>query len=158
MAYVHGREVEAAFRNNIFIATGAAILLRVSQPHDRIRFENNLYWREHGPVQIVWDNQTYSNLGEWQDHTGQELVNGRPSGLVEPPALTRHPRNVRAGKHIGLPMLRAFRPRANSPATAGGLDLRQMFGLDVGRRDFLGAALPNSGRLPVGAIGGRIEK
>lgn len=157
-ALVHGPEVEASFRNNIFIATGAAIPLRVSQPHDRIRFENNLYWREGEPVQIVWDNRTFFDLGEWRDRTGQELVKGRPVGLVTLPVLTSHPHGERAGERIGLRGLRAFRPLADSPAIAGGLDLRTMFGLDVGQRDFLGAPLPGSGWLPIGAIGGQTHK
>ena len=40
----------------------------------------------------------------------------------------------------------------NSPALAGGWDLRKNFGLDTGDRDFLGL-LPAAGPFPLGAIG-----
>jgi hypothetical protein len=152
---IHGREVAASIRNNLFIGTGVAIPLRVSQPHDRLRFENNLYWREGGPIQIVWGDRTFSNLREWREGTGQELVRGKPTGFAQPPALTSHASSVRAGERVGVRTLRAFRPRAASPANAGGLDLRKLFGLDVGGRDFAGAPLPSAGKLPLGAIGGQ---
>jgi hypothetical protein len=65
--------------------------------------------------------------------------------------LSRHPPNVRPGECVGLGALRAFHPLANSPALAGGLDLRKIFGLDIGAFDFLGRPLP-PGRFPLGAI------
>lgn len=152
-AMVHGNEVEANVRNNIFVSTGAAIPLRVSQPHERLRFENNLYWREGAPVQIVWGDHTFSDLSEWRAGTGQEIVGGKPTGFAQPPALTSQASGVRAGERIGLRELRAFRPREESPARGGGLDLRRLFGLDAGGHDFAGNRLPGSGRVPLGAIG-----
>jgi hypothetical protein len=146
--YAHG--VEARVRNNIFIATGSALPLRVEQPEDRVRFENNLYWREGGPTQIAWGAQTYSALREWRARTGQESLNGEPTGLFANPALSHHPLEVRPGERHGLQAVRAFRPLPTSPALAGGLDLRKTFGLDIGSRDFLGR--PLAGRFPLGAI------
>lgn len=157
-AMVFGPEVEASFRNNVFVASGAAIPLRVSRPHNGIRFENNLYWREGERMQIAWDDSVFPTLGEWQNRTGQEMLAGVPVGLVAAPVLSAHPRAVRARERIGLQGLRAFRPLQNSLAIAGGLDLRSRFGLDVGQRDFRGALLPVSGWLPLGAIGGQSAK
>jgi hypothetical protein len=152
-AMVHGNEVEANVRNNIFVSTGAAIPLRVSQPLDRLRFENNLYWCEGAPVQIVWGDRMFENLDEWRTDTRQEIVGGKPTGFAQPPALTSQASGVRAGERIGLRELRAFRPREESPARGGGLDLRRLFGLDAGGHDFAGNRLPGSGRVPLGAIG-----
>jgi len=59
---------------------------------------------------------------------------------------------VHPGQLVGLDSLRAFRPLPNSPALAGGLDLRAVFGLDSGSGDLLGLTLPASGHLPLGAI------
>lgn len=154
-AMIHGNEVEACIRNNIFVSRGTAIPLRLSQPHDRLRFENNLYWREGEPIQIVWGDRTFAHLGEWRASTGQELVGGKPAGFTEPPNLTSHGVGVQAGARIGLRELRAFRPLAKSPTKAGGLDLQELFGLDPGERDFAGRRLPKSGQLPLGAFRGR---
>jgi hypothetical protein len=151
-ARICARGVEARLRNNIFIASGSALPLWVEEPEERVRFENNLYWREGGPTQIAWGAQTYSSLHEWRDRTGQESFNQEPAGLFANPGLTRHPHAVRAGERLGLQTVRAFRPLPSSPALAGGLDLRQKFGLDAGTRDFLGP-LPLAGRFPLGAIG-----
>jgi hypothetical protein len=151
-ALINARGLEARVRNNIFVATGSALPLRVEQPQERVRFENNLYWREGGPDEISWGTQIYSNLQEWRDRTGQELVRGEPAGLFADPALRGHPPDTRPGERHGLQTLRAFRPLPGSPALAGGWDLRKKFGLDTGDRDFLGL-LPPAGPFPLGAIG-----
>jgi hypothetical protein len=151
-ALINAHGVEARVRNNIFIATGPARPLRVEQPGDRVRFENNLYWREGGPTEISWGTQTYSSLKEWRDRTGQEFSGGAPTGLFADPVLSRHPPDARPGERRGLRSVRAFRPLPTSPALAGGLDLRKKFGLDTGAWDFLGL-LPLAGQFPLGAIG-----
>jgi hypothetical protein len=149
-ALINARGIEARFCNNIFIGTGIALPLRVDQPQDRVRFENNLYWRTDGPTEIAWGQQTFSSLSEWREKTGQELVEGKPQGLFADPDLSRHPAGFHPGQCVGLPTVRAFHPLAKSPALADGLDLRKMFGLDPGSQDLLGPLPP--GKWPIGAI------
>jgi hypothetical protein len=151
-ALINARGVEARVRNNIFIATAPAVPLRVEQPQERVRFENNLYWREGGPTEITWGAQTYSNLQELRERTGQELLNKNPVGLFADPLLSHQPPGTHPGESHGLQTLRAYRPMPGSPALAGGLDLRKNFGLDTGALDFLGL-LPLSGPFPLGAVG-----
>jgi Right handed beta helix region len=151
-ALINAHGVEARVRNNIFISSGSARPLRVEQPQERVRFENNLYWREGGPTEITWGTQTYSSLQEWRDRTGQELLGKEPAGLFADPLLSGQPPGTHPGERRGLQTLRAFRPLPNSPALAGGWDLRKRFGLDTGTRDFLGL-LPLAGPFPLGAIG-----
>ena len=150
-AHIYARGVEARVRNNIFIARGSALPLRAEEPSERVRFESNLYWREAGVTQIAWGSQIYSNLKEWRDRTGQERLEGEPTGLFANPALSHHSPDVSPEQRRGLRAGRAFRPLAGSPALAGGMDLRKRFGLDIGSRDFLGT--PLAGALPLGAIG-----
>jgi hypothetical protein len=150
-AHIYGRGVEARVRNNIFIASGSALPLRVEEPGERVRFENNLYWREGAATQIAWGAQTFSGLKEWRDRTGQESLGGEPLGLFANPALSHHPPDATPSERRGLEAGRAFRPLPGSPALAGGLDLRTKFGLDAGPRDFLGT--PLAGNFPLGAIG-----
>jgi hypothetical protein len=151
-ALINARGVDARVRNNIFITTGPALPLRVEQPGDRVRFENNLYWREGGPTEISWGAQTYSSLKEWRDRTGQELLSGEPTGLFADPVLSRDTPDAPHSGHDRLLAITAFHPLPTSPALAGGLDLRKMFGMDTGALDFL-VQLPLAGRFPLGAIG-----
>jgi hypothetical protein len=151
-ALFFGRGVEARVRNNIFIANGSAMPLRVEEPESRLRFENNLYWREGGPTQVAWDAQTYSSLHDWRNRTGQELLNGEPAGLFANPVLSQHTPVTRLGERCGLQAGHAFRPMPSSPALASGLNLHEKFGVDTGTHDFLGSVLPPSGQLPLGAI------
>jgi hypothetical protein len=151
-ALINARGVEARLRNNIFIAAAPALPLRVEQPEPRVRFENNLYWRQGGPTEISWGTQTYSTLQQWRDGAGQELSNTQQTGFFADPLLIPHPPETLPGRPCALPSLRAFRPLPGSPALAGGLDLRKNFGLDTGARDFLGL-LPPAGPFPLGAIG-----
>jgi hypothetical protein len=151
-ALIDAHGVEARLRNNIFIARSPALPLRVYHPDKRVRFENNLYWREDGPSAVAWGRRTYSSLEEWRAHTGQETLNGEPTGFFADPLLSRHAADERPAGQRELQDMRAFRPLPGSPALAGGLDLRQKFGLDIGPRDFLGL-LPLSGPFPLGAIG-----
>lgn len=123
--------------------------MRVEEPGERVRFENNLYRREGGATQIAWGTQTYSGLKAWRDRTGQESLGGEAVGLFANPALSHHPPDVVPGGRHGLEAGRAFRPLPGSPALAGGLDLRKKFGLDTGPRDSLGT--PLAGNLPLGA-------
>ncbi len=149
-ALISSRDVEAHLRNNIFIATAPAIPLRVEDPADRVRFENNLYWREGGPTEVAWGAGTYSSLQDWRNGTGQESLNGQPTGLFADPALDLGRPDAATTGRRGSPALRAFRPLPHSPALAGGLDLRRRFGTGTGDRDLLG--LPLVDRYPIGAI------
>lgn len=151
-ACIYGRGVEARIRNNIFYSSGNAIPLRVLQPEPRTRFENNLYWREGGPSQIGWDTNLFASLQEWREKTRQESVNGHETGGSQAPQLTSHPAPPPAGEYIDLTSLKAYRPMPQSPVLAGGIDLKNQFGLDAGTRDLMGAPLPSSGPIPQGAI------
>jgi len=152
-ALINERGVEARLRNNIFISTGATVPLRVESPGDQVRFENNLYWREGGPTGIVWGAQTYSSLDDWRRRTGQELLGGKPTGLFADPVLSKNRPNARPSGPLGLVCAATeFRPLPGSPALSGGLDLRSVFGIDTGGRDFFGP-LSRTGPFPLGAIG-----
>ena len=143
-------KIEARLRNNIFIAIAPANPLRIDEASDRVRVEGNLYWRDGGSTEVAWGEQVYSSLQEWRDRTGQEMLNGQPTGHFVDPELVFRRHDPADGPRQGVPALRAFRPLPHSPALAGGLDLRRRFGIQMGDRDLLGVALTD--RLPIGAI------
>lgn len=148
--HVASRSVEARLRNNIFVAAAPGLPVRVEDPADRVRFENNLYWCSGSPTLIGWGAEQFSTLSDWRARTGQESLNGDPSGLFIDPALDLRRPEPDAGGRRGVPDLRDFRPLPHSPALAGGVDLRRRFGLDPGAHDLLG--VPLAGRFPLGAI------
>ncbi len=150
-AAIHGEGVEARFRNNIFLAAGGAVPLRVEKPHGKLRFENNLYWREGSPVQVEWDQKVYTSLEEWRKETGQELLDGHPLGLFEDPKLRPHAAAAPAGQFVGAEDLQAFRPLPGSPARERGLSLRST-GRDIVSEDFAARRLPATGPWPLGAF------
>jgi len=151
-AAIHGEGVEACFRNNIFLAKGGAIPLRVEKPHSKLRFENNLYWRDGSPVQVEWDQKAYASLEEWRKETGEESLDGNPVGLFENPRLTVHAAGMRSGQFLGVGDLQAFRPLPGSPAKKAGLNLRGRLASNTVFEDFVGRRLPAAGSWPLGAF------
>ena len=150
-AAIHGEGVEACFRNNIFLAAGGAVPLRVEKPHRKLRFENNLYWSEGSPVQVEWDQKVYTSLEQWRKETGQELLDGHSLGLFQDPKLTALAAGTQTGQFAGVADLQAFRPLPGSPAKQGGLSLPSM-GRDTVSEDFVGRRLPATGSWPLGAF------
>lgn len=150
-ASVHGDGVEACFRNNIFLAQGGVVPLRVEKPHSKLRFENNLYWRDGSPVPVEWGQKAYTGLEEWRKETCQELLGGNPLGWFENPRLTLHAPGMRSGQFVGVSNLQAFRPLPGSPAKNKGLNLRSRFGIGITLDDFVGRRLPATGPWPLGA-------
>jgi len=136
------------------VGAGRAVPLRVEKPHDKLRFENNLYWRVGARVRIVRGERSYQSLKVWRKETGQELLDGRRLGLFKNPKLSPHAAGVHAGECVGVSLLQAFRPLPGSPATKGGLNLSGRLGLEPGPSDFLGDALPTQGTWPVRAVSG----
>jgi hypothetical protein len=151
-AAIHGEGVEATFRNNIFLAQGGGVPLRVEEPHAKLRFENNLYWRDASPVQVAWGQAAYASLAEWRKATGEESLEGRPLGLFEDPRLAGCGTEDRRLKPFNAASVRALRPLPGSPARKGGLNLRSAFGSDAVPADFLGRRLPATGAWPLGAL------
>ena len=151
--YVDGNGVEAHLRNNIFIAKGRAVPLRAEKARERLRFENNLYWRDQAPFQIAWEGKEFASLEEWRNNTGQESVQGAPVGMAKNPALSPPPAEPQPEALPALNQLTAFRPLPGSPALTAGLDLRGKFGVEPGFCDFFGLALPPAGNSLLGAIG-----
>ncbi|MCC6234739.1 MAG: right-handed parallel beta-helix repeat-containing protein [Verrucomicrobiales bacterium] len=149
-ARICARAVEANFRNNIFVAAAPAVPLRVEEAADRVRFQNNLYWREGAPTEVVWNGRSHASLLEWRDQTGQESLKGQPTGFFVDPALDPRQTDHITGVHPTPAFRVAHRPRPHSPVLMGGLDLHRRFGIGAGGHDLLGAAL--AGRLPLGAI------
>jgi hypothetical protein len=151
-AGISGEGVEACFRNNIFLAERGPVPLRVENPHTKLRFEDNLYWRDCSKVEIEWGQNAYTSLEEWRKETGEESLDGKPLGLFENPGLAVNKSAMRSTRSISVSSFRTFRPLPSSPAAKAGLNLRSRFGFEGAFHDFLGRRLPATGPWPLGAF------
>ena len=149
---IHGEGLEACLRNNLFLAQGGAVPLRVEKSHGKLRFENNLYWQGGSPVQVVWDQKAYRSIEDWRMATGAESLDGKPSGHFGNPKLTAHTPEAGSVQYVNLAELRAFRPLPGSPGRNGGLNLRERLGPAFVAEDFAGKRLPATGPWPLGAF------
>lgn len=152
--YVHGDGVEARFQNNIFVTSGKAIPIRVEKPHPKVRFENNLYWREGDSFQAKWGDQIFSSIDDWRAKTGAESVSGQPRGFWQTPGLRDHlvaPAPAQP-QPLDLSRLKSFRPMPGSVALSGGTNLGGLFSAAKPERDCTGQALATTGPWPLGAF------
>ena len=150
-ASILGGEVEARLRNNIFVASGGAIPLRVEQSEGKVHCENNLYWRDGAPFRVLWDGREYTTLEDWRKGGKQELLNNNLVGFFQDPTLSSFDETKEANGTIRLSALRSFRLLPGSPALTNGLDLRR-FGMDIGMHDFLGRTFATNTPMTLGAV------
>lgn len=125
------------FYNNIFVSQGPQI---IGAQHGK--FAGNLYWSvgERG-----FRVDEFKSLADWSAATGQEK-----GGLYGDPMLRKDGNGLLADPKK-LDSLREYMLLPGSPAVGAGLDLRALFSIDPGKRDFYGNALPASGPLTIGA-------
>ncbi len=83
--------------------------------------------------------------------TGQETFNGSPVGETIEPRLVNPGGGGTIGDPTQLSTLDAYRLQPDSPLVNRGGDLRSLFGIDTGVRDFYGSSLPQRGAYDVGA-------
>ncbi len=131
-----------AFHNNIFVTQGPQI---IGGEHGR--FAGNLYWSV-GERGFKVDN--FKSLEEWSAAAGQEKAGGRLAGVYADPLLRKDGNGLLTDPKRMLELLE-YQLLPGSPAIGAGLDLRALFSIDPGKRDYYGNALPASGALSIGA-------
>jgi hypothetical protein len=137
--------------NNIFysLAPSSSYVVNV-QRASSIVLKGNDYWQNG---KFSWNGTTYGDFAAWQAATGQEKVGGVNSGLVMEPRLFVNGGGGTTGGYAPA-SLNAYRLQTGSPMLEAGLDLSRLYGIDVGTRDYYGAAVPDgSGKYNIGAGG-----
>jgi hypothetical protein len=149
---IHVRDtVNVRFRNNLLVSTGGVPILDVPKDQPGLRFQGNNYWAADGKPRIQWEGRTYESLDAWRAATGQETVNGLPTGLSVDPRLSDLEEGVTLGDALLLPALRSYRLLPDSPLVDAGLDLRKLFGLSVGANDLWRNPIPQGRGYDIGA-------
>ncbi|MGW6273382.1 MULTISPECIES: right-handed parallel beta-helix repeat-containing protein [unclassified Streptomyces] len=132
-------------RNNTFVTDGSPLALVDGGLDARnVLLQGNNYRAPQGQWALQWGDHAFTGLDAWRKATGQERVEGRPSGLTLDPCF--------AGGElppIGSPAdVRRFAPACDALADKG-LDLHELFGVDPGSVDYFGRSVGTPP--PVGA-------
>ncbi len=133
--------------NNLFITANNKKLVRGNPDRTMATFAGNVYWSVDGAFDITG----YKSLEDWRAATGQEMLNGKPVGFVVDPKLMDLGKSITIGDPTKLHTLTAYWLQKNSPLIDAGLDLRSLFGIDPGNRDFYGTSIPQGKAYDIGA-------
>jgi hypothetical protein len=133
--------------NNLFVTANNQKLVQGNPDKSMAIFAGNAYWATDGEYDIAG----YQSLEEWRKANGQEMLNGKPVGIVVDPKVKELGSNVTVGDPTKLHTLPAYRLQKNSPLIDAGLDLRSLFGIDTGDRDFFGNSIPQGKAYDIGA-------
>jgi hypothetical protein len=146
--FIYGTEVY----NNIFVGTAGKDLVLIPNPQSGWSFKNNCYFNYGDRIKIVWGKKTYRSLAEWRAATKQEKTVGADTGFDVDPGLMDPGHGGIIGDATKLGTLNAYKLKQNSPLIDKGLDIKSMFGIDTGGKDFFGKALPQGEGFEPGAI------
>ncbi len=131
------------FRNNIFVSGEA----QIEGGAEKGVFQGNIYWAMGDGGFLV---DGYTSFAEWVAATGQEKFDGKVVGKYADPLLRKDGTGLLTDP-TKLPGLSEYQVLPGSPVIDSGLDLKQLFGLDPGNRDFFGNALPGGRLFDIGA-------
>ena len=132
-------------RNNILIRSGGGELVK---GEEGVRYEGNCYWTPDGKFSAAG----HSSLEAWAAATGQETVSGKVVGLFADPKLASPIGTVAPVTNLDdLSRLNAYALSPGSPLVDRGLDLKAVFKIDPGSRDFFGNSAPAGTAPDIGA-------
>ncbi len=141
------------FRNNIFFTFGLPLVQVTAAALPGavdLRFEGNDYFANGAIPAIAWGTASFAGLTQWRT-TGQEIVNGMPTGLSVDPRLTAAGAGASIGDADRLASLDAYRLTNGSPMADAGLDLAARFNINPGTVDFFGGQLGAGNGFDIGA-------
>jgi hypothetical protein len=133
--------------NNLFITANKRALVQGEPDRSMATFVGNAYWSIDCPLNI----SGHQSLEEWREATGQEILDGKPTGLIVDPRMMDPRKSAIFGNPLNLQTSTAYHLRKDSPLIDAGLDLRTLFGIDPGKRDFWGNPIPQGKGYDIGA-------
>ena len=140
---------DVVIANNVFVTTGGAPLLQVDSAQAGLVVRGNAYWATGGAFLADWTGTTYSDLRDARGYRAGARRGHRLRPFRGPVALV--PRRGNHARRCHAPRrLSSYRLSTGSPLVNQGLDLAQIWGFEVGARDFWGNPLP-AAALDIGA-------
>ena len=135
------------FRNNLFIYKGS--FLYPGQKLVTELFQRNCYWNLSGNQSIAG----YKNLVQWAKGTGNEMLEGKFIGIFSDPCIVNPGIITLTDSTMILKEnLAGFYLKSGSPLIDQGLDLKELFNMDVVKKDISGMSLPQGNGFDVGAL------
>jgi hypothetical protein len=138
-------------RNNVFFTTGGMKQLSVAGGQVQTALQDNSYWGGGSPLNLSWGGTSSQTLAAFRTNSGQETINGMPTGQEINPLLTAPGTGPTFNQASLLPTLTAYTPLSGSPLIDRGLTL-SAFGINPGTRDFIGTSIPQLVTFDIGAI------
>jgi hypothetical protein len=112
-------------------------------------FQGNLYWNLAGESSFFGA----GSFQEWARSSGKETHQGEVVGrYLDPMLINANSLEITDPEKITAGALQGFFPQPGSPLIDGGLDLKELFGLDPGDLDIAGNAIPFNQKFDLGAI------
>ncbi len=108
--------------NNIFTTeSGPIVATAAPLPESSVELKDNDYYSVRSPWQVIWGSTTYGSLAAWQSGTGQETVNGQPTGFAVAPQLTEPVFGLSTSNPDDSAAVRGFELETGSPLIGAGL-------------------------------------
>ncbi len=150
-----GRHYNVRFFNNIFYTrNGAPMLVAPDTAELDVLFQHNAWYSENGRYTFVWGENRFSSLENFRKETGQEHMNGQPTGI------TTAPRFIAPGTAgtLGYPLdLQALRDRYSlhkkSPLIGQGIPVPLPTPFAPATQDILGQPTDEASAPDLGAVG-----
>lgn len=136
------------FYNNILYTVGVRDAIAGTLNKKTESFMGNL-WYDH---MYGFNVDGHKTLKAWANQTGQETLNGKVVGLSTDPCFNNFG-NFKLTAPTLLHDYNNYRLKISSPALGTGLDLRALFGFDIGTQDFYGNSLKKKDSFNVGVFG-----
>jgi hypothetical protein len=153
--FIH-KSKDCRFHNNLLITTGGCALADVGDEESGLHIQGNHYWAGDGVFLGRQAGKQFGALVDWRRNSGVERLDGKEMGAAGDPLLNAFGGGdmvTSAGKRAALDR---YKPRKGSPLIESGLDLKALFHIDLGDRDFWGNPLPKDIRAAVGAHTGSV--
>jgi hypothetical protein len=150
--YLH-KSKDCRVHNNLFMASGGMPLANIGPDQPGLRIQGNHYWAASGTFLVRHAGVDYLSLADWRK-ADMERLDGKDVGGTGDPRLTGYgPDKILAdaGKRTALGR---YQLRLGSPLAGAGINLKELFGIEAGDRDFWANPLPKSQPAAVGAHAG----
>ncbi len=151
---ISGSTTNIDIRNNVFMTaggTGGMQQISIAAGQVNMVLQGNAYWGSGLPLNLTLNNKTSTTLAAFRQASGQETLNGAPTGVGTDPQLTAPGTGPILNNPSLLFTLSAYTPLPGSPLINQGVNLSAL-GINPGTTDFLGTLLPPGGPFFIGAV------
>lgn len=141
------------FFNNIFYSRNGAPMVVATDTTMDVSFHNNAYFSDNGRYTFVWGDGSYTSLPDFQAATGQEMMNGSPTGMVADPQLQAPGTAGTLGYPLDLKTLRdRYSPQKKSPLIERGIAAPLTPSFAPATEDIFGNQIESTAAPDLGAV------